>query len=260
MEYDIQKLRRIQLEILDEIDRVCRENGLTYFLAYGTLLGAVRHHGYIPWDDDIDVYMPRKDYERFQEIAASSLGPKYFFRNGKSDPKLWLKFGKVEKRGTVFLESRYLHADIEMGVYVDVFPLDNAVGNTLGTRLKYWLALKLEIMLWNKRGVSEAGWFKRFISGMFPYRFLHWFQDWVTRGNEKGKYFIHYGAVAITRILMPKDAFLPVKRIPFEDKAYCVPGDSDKILRIFFGDDYMIPPPPEKRVTHQPYKVDLGDD
>ncbi len=252
----LQKLRCVQLELLEEFIRVCQQNNLTYFLAFGTLLGAVRHKVYIPWDDDIDVYMPREDFQRFCSLSSKSDG-KYFLRNSKTDPQYWLKFAKLEKKGTLFLESLYEGTDISMGIFIDVFPLDSADGNTWRTRFKLWLALKLEVMLRQKRGIYRLGGIRGFLPRLFSFRFLHRLQDWVTRG--KGDYFIHYGAARITRLLMPKAECLPVEMLPFEGRECCVPRDSKAILARFFGDDFMELPPPEKRVTHKPLKIDFDE-
>ena len=107
MEQEIlRKVQMTQLEIAKEIRRVCEENNIRYFLADGTFLGAVRHQGFIPWDDDMDLAMPRADYERFCRIAPEKLDPKYCLQTWYSDPNYALPFGKVVKRNTVYLEGR----------------------------------------------------------------------------------------------------------------------------------------------------------
>ena len=107
MEKDLlRKVQLTQLEIAKEIHRVCEENDIRYFLSDGTFLGAVRHQGFIPWDDDMDIGMLREDYEKFCRIAPQKLGEKYVFQNWYTDPNYGLPFGKVMKRGTVYQESK----------------------------------------------------------------------------------------------------------------------------------------------------------
>ena len=125
---ETQILRRVQLEqleILKEIDRVCRENEIKYFLDSGTLIGAVRHEGFIPWDDDIDIGMLREDYEKFSKLAPKHLNKSYLWQSWKNDSSYALPFGKVRKRNTVYIEEKS-GITKNCGFYVDVFPFDYA--------------------------------------------------------------------------------------------------------------------------------------
>ena len=120
----IDDMKEIQLELMDELDRVCREQGITYFLAYGSLLGAVRHGGFIPWDDDIDVGMLRPDYERFLKVAPKALGERYAVCEPRANSRCAGMFAKVWKRGTKFFTAETMEAGIDQGIFVDVFPYD----------------------------------------------------------------------------------------------------------------------------------------
>ena len=118
--------RNIQLNILREIHKICEENNLRYYLAYGTLLGAVRHKGFIPWDDDIDIVMPRPDYIRFFEIAKSDTCD--FYSIEKNDEYIY-SFGKASRKNTVIIPDG-MRCKIELGISVDIFPLDGAGQST----------------------------------------------------------------------------------------------------------------------------------
>ena len=120
----LRKVQLVQLEIAKEISRVCDENGIKYFLTGGTLLGAVRHGGFIPWDDDLDIGMFRQDYEKFLEIAPVSLREQYRIIDWKSDQSYPHPMGKVIKKGTLYKESKRKDQG-EQGIWVDVFPYDN---------------------------------------------------------------------------------------------------------------------------------------
>ena len=118
---DIQELRQIQMGILDDVHRFCEAHGLRYFLSSGTLIGAVRHKGYIPWDDDIDIYMPRKDYEEFLQTYTSDSGH-YRAINPQTEQHYYYTFAKVVDSRTRMVEKET--EGYEIGVYMDSFPVD----------------------------------------------------------------------------------------------------------------------------------------
>ena len=124
-EKQLEKLKRIELNILQEYIKACEILGLNYCLIGGTLLGAIRHKGFIPWDDDIDVAMPRKDYEVFIREAQKVLPNNLFVQSFLSDSHLPYNFCKVRDNNTTFIETATQKRKIHHGVFIDVFPLDN---------------------------------------------------------------------------------------------------------------------------------------
>lgn len=130
MQYEQDVLRKLQLaelSILRDIDSVCRSEGIPYFLECGTLLGAVRHGGFIPWDDDIDVGMLRPDYERFLKVAPKALGERYAVCEPRANSRCAGMFAKVWKRGTKFFTAETMEAGIDQGIFVDVFPTTSSM-------------------------------------------------------------------------------------------------------------------------------------
>ena len=123
-EVTLRQLQLAELDILLEIDRVCTENNIKYFLDSGTALGAVRHKGFIPWDDDIDICMMRDDYEKFIRLAPEKLSQKYFLQTLKTDPGYNKLHAKVRKNGTVFKEDANLMRNMNHGLFVDIYPFD----------------------------------------------------------------------------------------------------------------------------------------
>ena len=122
---DIHELRQIQIGILDEVHQYCEAHGLRYFLSSGTLIGAVRHKGYIPWDDDIDIYMPRKDYEQFlREFKGSE---QFKLLNPAKEPHYYYTFAKVVDLRTRMVEDET--EGFEIGVFMDIFPVDYVTDN-----------------------------------------------------------------------------------------------------------------------------------
>ena len=122
---NLRTLQLIELKILLEIKRVCETNNIKYFLIGGTLLGAVRHNGFIPWDDDIDIGMMRDEYKRFLEVFPLSKGDEYTLETTETDSGHAYLYGKVRLSGTTFQEERNKNVLENQGIWVDVFPFDN---------------------------------------------------------------------------------------------------------------------------------------
>lgn len=122
-ELTTKELMDLQLDILIKIDKFCRSNSIRYFIGYGTLIGAVRHGGYIPWDDDIDIGMPRPDYDRFRQLFPNSF-PELTFLCPENNTKYYAPYGNVYDNRTLLIEPTIHHFCKELGVKIDVFPID----------------------------------------------------------------------------------------------------------------------------------------
>ena len=117
-EISVEELKKLELDILKYLKNVCSENGLTYYLAFGTLLGAVRHKGFIPWDDDIDVWMPREDYEKLKIIMRNKVNSRYLFVTPKEYKNYGVAFGKIIDKKTLLVEESY-SSEYDLGVYIN---------------------------------------------------------------------------------------------------------------------------------------------
>ena len=117
-------LQEKQLNILKYFIKVCEKHNLQYFLVGGSTLGAIRHKGFIPWDDDIDVGMPRKDYDKFVELQSEFEGTPYFIQTFKTDPCYIYNYGKLRDSSTTFIENTFKQHRINHGVWIDIFPID----------------------------------------------------------------------------------------------------------------------------------------
>ena len=127
----LRRLQLTELEILKELDKVCRKHNLRYYIVGGTLIGAVRHKGFIPWDDDIDVSMPRKDFNKLCKIAKDEFGDAYFLQTHKTDKNCYFHYAKLRKNGTYFGEDKFEHTKLHKGIFMDIFPLDYIPDNKL---------------------------------------------------------------------------------------------------------------------------------
>ena len=139
--YDVNKLHQRILRILLAVDKTCREQGLSYYIWAGTMIGAVRHKGFIPWDDDIDIAMPRPDYEQFIAHWREWMPEPFEFVSAENDSQYPLPFGKVQDASTTLIERFHLH--YLGGIYIDVFPVDGVPAGKLRRRLhfaryEYW--------------------------------------------------------------------------------------------------------------------------
>lgn len=120
----LRRLQLTELEILRELDRVCRKHNLRYYVVGGTLIGAVRHKGFIPWDDDIDVSMPRKDFDKLCKIAKEEFSGDFFLQTRKTEKNCYFYYAKLRKNGTYFGEDKFEHTTLHKGIFMDIFPLD----------------------------------------------------------------------------------------------------------------------------------------
>lgn len=269
-EFTNDTLRRLQLtqvEILDEIVRICEKFNLRYYLTGGTLLGAIRHNGFIPWDDDLDIAMPREDYDKFIELCKTQLDDKYYLHCHETDNNYWLIFAKIRKKGTELNESNIKDLSVQKGIYVDIFPLDNAKKeDCFSKRVKTKTIKFLYTLIYNKIGIEtkKSGLIKciLFFAKPFSIGFLSRLADKLMRSENRREtaYYVNYGSNYNTvKQTIPKDKYEPSVKLKFEERDYLAPKDYDYVLRRVYK-DYMQLPPEDKRVLrHKPEWIDFGD-
>ena len=262
----IRKLQLTELEILDEIDKICKKNNIKYFLVGGTLLGAVRHKGFIPWDDDIDIAMLRSDYDKFIDICLNGgISSKYFLHCDKTDKNYWLPYVKVRKNNTTFLEKDLKSINSHKGIFVDIFPYDN---------IKYKKEIFLKIRGLISRSIIQTVFVKRNIltikechnSKMVCFfnlfslkRLLKINKNIMYKYNDKEteKIISYAGSYNIVSETLDKNEIFPLKKIKFENKNYYCFKNPDYYLKRLYG-DYMKLPPKDKQVAHIPEKIDFN--
>ena len=132
------ELWAIELDLLAELDRICRKHGLCYCVGAGTMLGAVRHKGFIPWDDDLDVYMFRDDFERLLQLDSEFTAP-YFLQTTFNEPNLIRTFARIRNTQTTGTTTKEQNLNICKGIFIDIFPLDGISSNKYINRYQYWL-------------------------------------------------------------------------------------------------------------------------
>lgn len=256
----LEERKQIQMEILDAVDRFCSLNNIRYSLGCGSLIGAVRHGGYIPWDDDIDIHMLRDDYTKFEQEFPEVFEGKYKFISLHRDSKWGNLFGKVYDDRTI-VQEKILNA-LPIGINIDIFPLDEVPDdenewNTFNA--KRWK--DFETTRHSQRKMSSH---RSFLQNLFifisklPFIFFdqHNFalkrERFVIQNNNRGYkrlYLTSYGQIGHP---FPKTVFDELVDMPFEDRHYKCFKDYDIYLTSIFG-DYMTLPPIEKRISFHTY-------
>lgn len=145
METKLRKLQLVQLEILEKVDKICRENNIPYSLYAGTLLGAVRHQGFIPWDDDLDICMSRDNYERFLKLWQEVKPEGYILQNKENTPEFTQSFTKIRKEHTTFLQYDWERGKYHTGIFIDIFPIDRIPARKIQRILFWWNCMQYQL-------------------------------------------------------------------------------------------------------------------
>lgn len=279
-EYDnktLKRLQQVELEILKDFMKICDENNIKYFGFAGTGVGAIRHKGFIPWDDDIDIALTRDDYERALELVKDVYKDKYTVVNPEEFHKYPLMTTRIMKKGTKFVEFPLKDIDCELGIFLDVYAFDNISDDPKEFKKQgrdAWFWSKLMILRSLPFPVLPVrGWKARIIhcitamvhylmvifkvSRKFLYRKC---KEACTRYNDRETRKIAYlCSTNPYTIYIDIDKLYPLVKYDFEDTELYFPKDIDSILRQQFG-DYMQLPPVEKRKNHYPYELDFGSE
>ncbi len=272
-------LRRIQVALtgaLKEFDRVCRELDIPYVVYGGTAIGAVRHQGFIPWDDDADVCLPRADYERFLREAPALLHEDYSLENLRTHPDYPSPFTNLGIVGTVFVPEFYRGLSYPRKLSLDIFPLDNMADDPRAYRAQSratWLWGRLIILRATPRPYVAFGGAKRAVVhavsavahwGMRLLRITPQFLQRRWEGaarryeHQETRRMADFADMDPAAWSASRDELFPARDVPFEDITVRLAKDADAILRRGYG-DYMQLPPEDHRKNHLPYQVSLGD-
>lgn len=265
----LKKLHTVETEMLAELDRVCRKNDIPYYITAGTLLGAVRHKGFIPWDDDMDVSMARTDFKRFLEACKTDLGEDYYIECQELNPDYWYAIPKICKKNTVFKNIQDSNLDENIGIYVDIFMLDNVPKQT-GKVQGFYAALANLLQAtvsnrktnFNVKKMSFKSKFFFYLTKPFSIRTLSlWRTKIAAHYSDNCDYFINlasrYGRVKQT---IHKSKFYPPVELEFDGYKFLAPKEYEYILNRIYGDYMQLPPIEKRHTTHRLAKLDFGDD
>ena len=246
---DLRSVQLLQLDILKELDRICKKHDIKYWLEAGTLLGAVRHEGFIPWDDDLDVGMLSGDYKKFLKIAEEELPDSIFLQTKTSDSSSFQNYAKLRDTNSLYIEYQTdFSISGHKGVYIDIFEFDyypdiskktirffyNKIGKTtdiLSKKQKLSLKTILQYFVFNIQRVT--------------FKFI-----WKLMNKKKSKKFIANIIEDNGYCVKQKtNSIFPLKATKFEGQEFPAPNDSDSYLKSLYG-NYMELPPIEKRGGH----------
>lgn len=263
----LRQIQIIQLEMLIEVDRICKLCGIKYNIIAGTLLGAVRHGGYIPWDDDADVALLRPEYEKFRQAVMRELDTsRFYFQDNRRTKGYRWGYGKLRRKNTLFLRKHQEYMPYKQGIFIDIFPLDGVPDNYLLRCIKNFECFCVRKILWSKVGqIAEKNRMKRqcykLLAAIPEEKIWDYYYGMVRRANKK--------STRMVRILMfptPNSQYGYYRNwyensidTLFEGKVFQGIRDYDSYLSFKFG-DYKKLPPIEERKTHPVSAIQLPND
>ena len=248
--YDMEELHDRMLTIATEVDRICRENGWRCSLYGGSVIGAVRHNGFIPWDHDIDMAMPRKDYDEFLKYMQTHPNDLIFLSDYHTEKRYPNSWGKVRLNGTRFVERELASlSELNHGVFIDLHPIDNIYPCCLKLQTRvgqFWSCVGKK-----KSGIYSGSKFNHLVYGMLsilPYSFISLMKD-VTF-----KAFKNFDTKYVYKLVHPNNGVYPIPRCTFEDliehcfedRSFLIPRNYDEYLRKRYGDYMVLPPESEE--------------
>lgn len=264
IELNLEEIKERQLDILSLIDTFCKENNIKYSLGYGTLLGAVRHKGYIPWDDDIDIFLYRTEYDKLMRLFPKVYDGNISIVSIERNPKWDRTYAKAYDIETVYKEK--VTTTVPLGVNIDIFPIDDVPDNE-SDYAKYDLYRKknyrrYQISCYPFRSGRSV--FKNIYLAFLKcaanivgrHRIALRYNRIVQENNNKGYSWCCENSLGIFCKRFPKSVFDDYIDLPFEDKTFRSIKDYDCVLTALYG-NYMQLPPVEKRITHHNYRVFL---
>jgi lipopolysaccharide cholinephosphotransferase len=254
---DLRSVQLIQIEMLAEVDRICRLHHINYAMIGGTMLGAIRHQGYIPWDDDADIGLLREEYEKFRKVCETDLDhDRFYFQDMRATPGYRWGYGKIRRKNTYFLREGQAHMPYESGVFIDIFPFDNVPDGKLAEKIHNLHCTIIRKILWSEVGKKTDK--NPLLRGVFsllskiPLNMVsNHLQRFADKGNRKN-------SRRVRTITFPapdrysegkREWFERTAEYPFENLTLLGHRDYDAYLKHKFG-EYMTLPPESKRKSH----------
>ena len=256
-------IRKVQLEILIKLDEVCKANGLRYYLAFGTCLGALRHKGFIPWDDDIDVLMPYEDTRKLLKLQ-NDFGERFFIQSKETDPDYRSIAMRIRDENTTCIEADEVDLKTHKGIYVDIYPYYECSSNKIIRTIDVLRSNLFKVLVNNRAPVNHGGLMARMskcllsiYSGDKRLKKIKKLEERLS--SVSGKEILDYYGQDITlftAISYPKEWFGKPEKLEFEGMYFNGATEPDKYMRKRYG-DYMKLPPVEDQIVHHTYvKID----
>lgn len=260
----LEQAQLVMLRMFKIIDYICRKNNLKYWMCSGTLLGAIRHQGFIPWDDDLDICMIREDYEKFLKIAQTDLPEDLFLQTRETDANYdYLALPcKIRDKKSLIISNGLENKKYNMGLFIDIFPADryHVDAKILKKEQKqksyfYYLCKALDTELEKNNSIAKRviSYFKP-IFKLLTVRYLKKAESYINQNRNLGaNCLIGHGFDTPWRRYFKYEEIFPVKEYTFEHYSFFGPCDANAYLIELYGKNYMTPPPPEKRIQQHSY-------
>lgn len=246
--------------ILEEFDRVCKHLDIPYVLFAGTMLGAVRHKGFIPWDDDLDIMMLRADYDRFLTEAEQVLDKEKFYLQKEFSDHWPMFFSKLRLNGTTCLEKYHpKDSQTHQGVYIDLFPCDNGMQSSFGRKVQFFASKVVIAKSLYKRGYETNSIKKKIFMALCCLLPLKPFW-WLTKQGNDDSVMVHSflaGASDYAKNVYPRAYFLERTNMTFENGLFPVSAHYDVLLRQLYGEYMNLPPEDQRAIKQHAILVDL---
>lgn len=260
----ISKVWEYEQDILDVIHKICTEHNLRYSLISGTLLGAVRHGGFIPWDDDIDIIMPRDDYEKLLNIWNDAAPAGYLLQNKRTEPDFTQNFTKIRKDNTAFIQDESEKTKkYHTGIFVDIFPADRVAPAGVRRKLQY-IASAFNLLTargYRSKSGGIIGIVERTVLSLplkMQIKIYHRTESFISKWvDNTDALWYSPSTIDVCKRYFDSGLFEKMTTVKFNGKEYCCVQDADTLLSKMYG-DYMKLPPEENRVwTHHPIVIDF---
>ena len=268
MENKLRQLQLTQLEILKLVDSLCQKHCIPYSLYAGSLLGAVRHQGFIPWDDDLDICMSRYNYNRFLAVWEQEAPEGYILQNKENSPQFTQSFTKIRKENTTFLQDMSEAGKYHTGIFLDVFPIDRAPENKLQFLLFRWNCLNYQLL--TREFIPPKGSLaEKIIAGLILFvtpasirakKRCKLLEKITQFSNVENLPVIAIETSASLRTLYPANMLSEYVQLPFESGHFSCFMHWDDNLKRKFGDYMQLPPEEERAWKHHPVVIDFEHD
>lgn len=259
-ENELSKIQNIEIDVLKEVDAICRKHDIPYSLGYGTLIGCIRHKGFIPWDDDIDICVFRKDMEKFKKACQEELSDKYFYQSHDTDKEYCYLWDKIRVNDTLFKETFLGKYNMHHGMFIDVFPIDNISDSKFQYMRQYYAFrfYKTGLMVKYVDHKARSG-KKRIFAEILRIAYAPFSREFLYKqsvkhmtkySDKKTKRSINFAGARHINTFFPRRYYEQLMEKEFAGNQFFVPKKYHQMLTKFYGNYMEFPPVEDRKTVH----------